>query len=189
MSKDYDLYLNNHVDAVNKACKWIFDNCGKQKVKEILGGLGNDFNQKFTFHDSSKWMPEEYEPYDAYFYGPDGVNNENGPSEEVENAFNYAWLKHIHNNPHHWQHWVLINDDPTPGKESAVLEMPDRDILEMICDWLSFSWRKGDLYEMFNWWNEHSNHIMLGPKTKEKVIAMFNLILDKIDEVGGDVKL
>lgn len=186
MSKDYDWYLTSHLNAVNKGCQWIFENCGEDKVREILDDLSKDFKQRFTFHDSTKWMPEEYEPYDAYFYGPDGVKNENGASEEVKNDFNNAWLHHIHANPHHWQHWVLINDDPSDG--TIALEMPDSDILEMICDWWSFSWLNGDLYEMYNWWNDHNARIELGPKTKEKVHGMMRLILDKINETGGEVE-
>ncbi|MFR1480703.1 MAG: DUF5662 family protein [Hydrogeniiclostridium mannosilyticum] len=34
----------------------------------------------------------------------------------VVQAFQRAWLLHIHRNPHHWQHWVLINDDPGKAK-------------------------------------------------------------------------
>lgn len=41
-------------------------------------------------------------------------------SYEVVENFNRAWLLHIHRNPHHWQHWVLINDDPELGE--TVLE-------------------------------------------------------------------
>ena len=83
----------------------------------------------------------------------------------------------------------MVNDDPEPSGGIKILEMPDRDILEMICDWWSFSWNKGDLYELFNWWNEHGDYIMLAPKTKEKVIGILRLLLDRVNELGGDVLL
>ena len=129
-------------------------------------------------------MYEEYKPYDEYFNGPNGIKNGDGPSKEVQEKFNYAWLHHIHNNPHHWQYWILTNDDPENG--IAALEMPDHYILEMICDWWSFSWSKGDLYELFNWWNDHGDYIMLGEETRRKVIELLGLILDRVNELGGD---
>lgn len=60
--------------------------------------------RNIEFHDMSKNTPDEYTPYDNYFYG------EQTPA--IIEAFNRAWLMHIHRNPHHWQYWVLINDEP-----------------------------------------------------------------------------
>jgi hypothetical protein len=54
--------------------------------------------------DLSKFDDAEYEAYDKYFHGP-------SKTAEVKAAFDVAWLHHIHMNPHHWQHWVLVNDD------------------------------------------------------------------------------
>lgn len=46
--------------------------------------------------------------------------------------FNRAWLQHIHRNPHHWQHWLLQQDD---GRRVVLL--PEADIIdEMVCDWI-----------------------------------------------------
>ena len=84
-------------------------------------------------HDESKNDPDEYNAYDDYFYGKNR-------SYGVVMAFKQAWLEHIHRSPHHWQHWVLINDEPEEGE--VILEMPYEYIIEMICDWWSFSWKK-----------------------------------------------
>ncbi len=111
-------------------------------------------------HDASKSKPDEYEAYDAYFYG-------GNRSYAVVQAFQRAWLLHIHRNPHHWQHWVLINDDP--GEGEVLLEMPYNYIIEMICDWWAFSWAEGDLSEIFSWYDEHKDYIKLNPKTRETV--------------------
>ena len=70
-------------------------------------------------------------------------------------------------NPHHWQHWVLINDDP--GEGEVLLEMPYNYIIEMICDWWAFSWEKGNLSEIFSWYDEHKDYIKLHPNTRETV--------------------
>lgn len=80
-------------------------------------------------HDVTKFDPAEYDAYDQYFYG------KNSESEAVKGEFDRAWLHHLHKNSHHWQHWVLINDDDrTKG-----LDMDLYSVIEMISDWLSFA--------------------------------------------------
>lgn len=81
--------------------------------------------------------------------------------------FNYAWLNHIHRNPHHWQHWILLNDEPNEGE--IILDIPYHYILEMICDWWAFSWAKGDLTEIFNWYDQHKSYMKLSEKTRKTV--------------------
>lgn len=49
-----------------------------------------------------------------------------------QRRFNEAWLHHIHANPHHWQHWLLQQDD---GK-LIVLEPTNAALNEMIADWI-----------------------------------------------------
>lgn len=48
----------------------------------------------------------------------------------------------------------------------AYLEMPYNYIVEMICDWWSFSWQSGNLYKIFKWYEEHSKYIKLAQTTK-----------------------
>ena len=52
------------------------------------------------------------------------------------------------------------------GELETVLEMPYDYIIEMICDWWSFSWQSGNLYEIFKWYEEHSKYIKLAQTTK-----------------------
>lgn len=47
--------------------------------------------------------------------------------------------------------------------------MPDNYIIEMICDWWSFSWDKGKLDEIFDWYEEHKGYMKLSYSTREKV--------------------
>jgi len=62
---------------------------------------------RLLVHDWSKFLPSEWLPYARTFYKSDGSK------QYVESPeFNAAWLKHIHRNPHHWQHWVLVRDNP-----------------------------------------------------------------------------
>ena len=152
MSKQYDDYLKRHIANVSKGYNWLRTNLSHL----LLGGIP-DIGRQISEHDRSKYIPDEYYAYDAYFYG---VN----VTPEVEKNFQLAWLQHIHRNPHHWQYWVLIHDDQDEGE--TILEMPYNYIIEMICDWWAFSWNKGDLSEIFSWYEEHAAYIKLAPGTK-----------------------
>lgn len=171
MSREYDMFLKEHRENVANAFYWISEN-----LTELLDGYdGEEFNeledQICRDHDSSKNLEFEYNAYDRYFYGKNR-------SFEVVQEFNYAWLYHIHLNPHHWQHWVLINDDPECGE--IVLDMPYRYILEMICDWWAFSWRDGNLTEIFKWYDEHKDYMKLSDYTRKMVENILSKIREKL---------
>ena len=163
MSVKYSKYLTQHTGNVLKGYEWIREN-----IPEIMETLGMDIECQIRHHhDSSKYLPAEYNAYDQYFYGGE-------KTEEVKKNFNLAWLHHIHNNPHHWQHWVLINDEP--GEGMVILDMPYNYIVEMICDWWAFSWAKGNLHEIFSWYDKHKEYMKLSDNTRKSVED----ILDKI---------
>jgi hypothetical protein len=76
---------------------------------------------------------------------------------------------------------VLINDDP--GEGMVVLDMPYNYIIEMICDWWAFSWAKGNLREIFNWYDEHEDYMKLSEKTRKIVVNILQELKLKIDEL------
>ncbi len=155
MSEQYDAYLQNHRRNVLRGLTWLRTN-----LPSLVEGKVDYIWLHELNHDESKNLSDEYLAYDAYFYGGNRTH-------AVVEAFQKAWLLHIHRNPHHWQYWVLINDDPDEGE--VLLDMPYNYIIEMICDWWAFSWQKGDLSEIFSWYDEHSSYIRLSPKTRETV--------------------
>ena len=167
MSYQYNQYLEKHKSNVEEGFRWL-----QKNLPEITEGSGAEHNIIFA-HDQSKMEPDEYEAYDAYFYG-------GNRSYAVVEDFRKAWLLHIHRNPHHWQHWVLINDDPEEGE--IVLEMPYCYILEMICDWWSFSWSEGNLLEIFSWYEKRKSYIKLHPDTRkcvEDILAKMKTTLEQ----------
>lgn len=170
MSKEYDEYIKQHKDNVYKAFQWLTEN-----LPEIFDNeLRNMCESSCRYlHDTSKNDPYEYDAYDRYFYG-------RNKSYEVVQDFNRAWLHHIHNNPHHWQYWILLNDEPDEGE--IILDMPDVYIIEMVCDWMSFSIAKGDLNEIFNWYDEHKDYMKLSDYTRMKVEGILNKIHMKLSE-------
>ncbi|MBO5319035.1 MAG: hypothetical protein J6B01_04405 [Ruminococcus sp.] len=174
MSREYDLYLESHKTNVRKAFEWIQDN-----LPECCITIPNvDYEHQICFdHDTSKTEPDEYEAYDAHFYG-------NNRSYDVEKKYRIAWVKHLNRNPHHWQYWVLINDDPKEGM--IVLDMPYNYILEMICDWWAFSWNKGNLKEIFAWYNEHKEYMKLSKYTRSTVESILAKIDHRLTELEGE---
>ena len=162
MRDSYEEYLHNHIDAVKNAFDWICKN-----LPELVAEYDADvLAEHICAHDYSKWDDEEYFAYCEYFYGKEEK------STEVLEEFDYAWLHHQHNNPHHWQHWLLREDD---GNVKP-LEMPYLDVLEMVCDHWAFSWVKGDMYEVFNWYSSNKPKMVMNENTK----ALYESILDKI---------
>lgn len=170
MSIGYDEYLNDHRANVTKGFYWIQENLPDILRTENPIDLQN---QICVDHDLSKNTIAEYDAYDQYFYGKN-------KSYEVVNNFNHAWLHHIHRNPHHWQYWVLINDDP--GEGMVVLDMPYCYIIEMICDWWAFSWKKENLNEIFNWYNDHKDYMKLSKNTRNAVNDILEKIKEKLEE-------
>lgn len=160
MSKEYTQYIVDHRTNVQKAYFWLVEH----------GLVDTDIQPQAALniagHDISKCQPEEYKAYDDYFYGT--------RTKEVEKEFNYAWLHHIHANPHHWQYWVLKHDD----EPEEALEMPKEYVYEMIADWWSFSFKTGDLKEIFSWYKKHKG-MVLHPNTRKLVEDT----LDKIKKI------
>ena len=201
MSAEYNNYILNHKSTVYMAASWfIRDGQKTSKLIDILPKF-----EKFkafslvSNHDASKYSDEEYSAYDNFFYGE--------KTQEVIENFNKAWLHHIHCNPHHWQYWVLINDDEdfkVSGQKFKVIEMPDNYIFEMICDWWSFSWKeytenlKGNnnddkndknepvksLYSIFDWYRDHEGKMLLGYDTRSKVESILKMIKTELDVYG-----
>lgn len=179
MSVEYDLYLGQHIDNVVKGYYWMTEHLPNIAVRLdsacSIAGLMNA-EHFLRQHDQSKFTPEEYGPYDAYFYG-------NNKSYRIKQRFNKAWLHHIHNNPHHWQHWVLINDD----EKTEALVMPYHYTIEMILDWWTFSWRSGNLMEILDWYDQHRDRIMLHSITRatvEETLNQMRTVLEKEEQTA-----
>lgn len=166
MSYEYDGYLTSHISAVQQAGEWLL--CHFPDLKDRIDL--NKFYNNLAEHDRSKYRPEEYAAYDAYFYG-------GNRSAKVVADFNRAWLHHIHQNPHHWQHWILVHDD----EPKEILEMPVEYVIEMVADWWSFSFRSGKLDEIFGWYDKHKG-MKLHPKTRKLVEDILGRIKAELEK-------
>ena len=118
-------------------------------------------------HDLSKFLPSEFIPYAKYFYGP--------YCEKVSDQFDIAWLKHQHRNSHHWQYWNLREDSGT----FVVIEMPEDDVKEMVCDWIGAGMCRNPsdnpLEETRRWYLKNKDNMLFHPNTRLRVEQLLKL--------------
>lgn len=108
-------------------------------------------------HDSSKFSLEELPHYVRNFHG----------DKQNPDGFAGAWLHHIHNNPHHWQHWIFSDGFTPKGSNvcSGVVEMPEQYALEMIADWMGSSMAYTGSWDMTDWLIGNLPKIKMHPNT------------------------
>jgi hypothetical protein len=110
-------------------------------------------------HDESKWSGEEFQYYARYFFQDKGDTA----------GFNKAWLHHIHNNPHHWQHWIIPIDN-------TCIPMPKECIDEMAYDLLGSEMTYAGRYDMTKWWKNNEDNIVMHRESKEYLIYVLESV-------------
>lgn len=120
----------------------------------VAGGwFGLSLWRRLT-HDLSKLLPSEWFPYMNYFYAKGDVR-----------PFDIAWLKHQHRNAHHWQHWILREDN---GNSCAMI-IPDEYIREMVADWAGAGRAITGKWEVKEWYTANKDKMFLSPDTEEMI--------------------
>ncbi len=160
--QEYLEYINAHKDRVKQFADWLKTNC-----PEVFEGVDPDvFMDLIKEHDESKFSEEEFEPYAQKWFG-------NG---EKTLEYEEAWKHHWMNNEHHPEYWL--------GED-----MPYIYILEMICDWGSFSIDKGDLKELSDFYYTKAKddpEKMLSENTKEIIEELIDQVISAASQ-GGDL--
>ncbi len=157
--KEYKNYIIKHKANVTKFADWLVEN-----LPELFTEATDveTFYKLIKEHDESKWSEEEFEPYAQHFYG------------DKKNDFEYeeAWKHHWTHNEHHPEFWL--------GED-----MPYIYILEMLCDWGSFSIASGNMKELSEFYfnkardDEEKN---LSDNTKiniEEILEKINSIIEE----------
>jgi hypothetical protein len=137
---------------------------------------------RLLIHDWSKLSPAEWFPYVQKFYGlPIDVYRARrlgnpltkaplGHEFNSPGAFDRAWLHHQHRNPHHWQHWLLREDD---GPIKA-LPIPEKFVREMVADWMGAGRAITGKWEVASWYAANRDKIVIHGDTRslvERLIA------------------
>ncbi len=151
-------YIEEHKERVQQFADWL-----KEKVPELFDEIDIDvFDDLIKEHDASKFSEEEFEPYAQKWF------NNSGETPEYEEAWKHHWM----NNEHHPEFWL--------GED-----MPLIYILEMICDWGSFSIKSGNMKELSDFYyneakdDEEKN---LSDNTKEiieDILAQIEKVLEE----------
>lgn len=133
-------------------------------------------------HDLSKFSLDESLPYANFFYGKKPLKRDKTgyykPTDTGDKAFDFAWLLHQKRNKHHWQWWVL----PEDNGGVKVLPMEEKYLREMVADWIGagqaqghFSPKDDPMLETRNWWLANNHRMQLHQETRkwiEKVLEV-----------------
>ncbi len=128
-------------------------------------------------HDASKQLDSEFYAYKRNFFPADG-------EEKNQQSFHRAWVHHIANNPHHWEHWVTFEK----GKPNPC-EMPISFIVEMLCDWTAMSVKFNNIPSV--WFALNRIKIILHESTLglvEKMLPDFDKVFETLTEEATDGK-
>ena len=169
MKQEYEAYIKQHKTNVGNGFDWLIIN-----LPELFSEFDSDYiGSVVAQHDASKYDEEEFDAYAEYFYG-------GSKTKEIEEAFDLAWLHHQNCNKHHWQYWILQKDSGATIPQP----MPYEYIIEMICDWWSFSWKSDDLFEIFDWYKSHKSTMKLHKDTQQSVEDILDLMQEKLESIA-----
>lgn len=159
--KEYKEYVEAHKERVEEFSKWL-----KENLPDLFENIDIDlFDEMIRDHDESKFSEEEFEPY-ARKWHLDGIK-----APEYKAAWKHHWM----NNEHHPEYWL--------GED-----MPYIYILEMICDWGSFSIASGNMKELSEFYFNKAKddpEKNLSDATKEiieDIISQIDSIIDSPEE-------
>jgi hypothetical protein len=131
-------------------------------------------------HDWSKLLPVEWIPYTNHFYGAAPIQRDATgyyDASKQDEAFVYAWLHHQHLNKHHWQHWMLKQDDGS----YRLLEMPERYVREMVGDWFGAGMTQSIIEKWSHkpnpkkWYERNRDKIKLHPRSIEILLPLLDI--------------
>ena len=128
-------------------------------------------------HDWTKFTPSEWSSYVHSFYSLDGtkkiIKKENTTLEvgRMSTAFHYAWNNHQKANRHHWQYWVLVNDED--GIQP--LEIPETYLREMLADWEGAGQAITGKADPKGWYVRNKEKFILHEKTRALVESLLDV--------------
>ena len=159
--------MNPHLKYLNYICrhKWFVFLAGYRIGVPLW---------RLLIHDWSKLTPAEWTPYVEMFYGAGWDRKQHGTPlpDHVQTDFDAAWLHHQHRNPHHWQHYVLREDDG----DVKVLEMPENFVREMVADWAGAGRAITGRWEIEAWYERARKKMLLHPRTERRVDSLLSLV-------------
>jgi len=162
------LYLQNavnHFKTITKHRHLVMLHCFKAGIP--LQGL---------MHDLSKYSPTEFIIGVKYYEG----NRSPNVGERIEKGYSSAWLHHKGRNKHHYEYWF---DNSRDSDTLVPVNMPTKYIIEMFCDRVAACkvYRKDEYNDRssIDYYNLHDYRVEMGPKTKELLELLINMLAEK----------
>lgn len=121
-----------------------------------------DIAHRGVRHDLSKFEPDEFDAYATYFYGEWRTSFDQQAPPNTQERFDRAWLLHQKRNEHHWQYWVLREDD---GATKALL-VPELSLREMLADWRGAGRAITGNDNTAEWYCKNRERIVLHPASR-----------------------
>lgn len=175
---EYLSYIKDHINNVRKAFVMYIVPILKNRTNispffsdEEFKRAAVDVYKRLDDHDASKFSDYEFDGYRAKWYPTNReLNYDQDYIDKMEERYAEAWDHHATSNPHHPKHWY----DP---ENKVSRDMSLDAIIEMICDWASFTLRNGT--SMLLWYENQAEDEKqyMSPKTKEIVEdLLYNVI-------------
>lgn len=162
----FDITKPHELNPSELACGYVGDWCASEYLHSLIQHIRyvqeacrslNVPEEQLRVHDQSKFSPQEF-PYYAKHHKGGGDPK----------GFTYAWMHHLHNNPHHWQHWIFP-DGYSPldsGIEAGgVAQMPNEFVVEMVGDWIGASRSYSGTTDITDWLWKNMPRIRLHTRT------------------------
>ena len=116
-------------------------------------------------HDLDKFLPDEFFPYADFFNSK--RRDKTGyykPTDTGHAGFDMAWLRHVHRNRHHWQHWTQATEDGL-----RLFDIPRKHVIEMVCDWIGAGRAQYSETNAAQWFAANNHKMQLTPTTKAMI--------------------
>lgn len=175
--EEYREYIRVHIENVKKAFDKIVEPLLKDEFTEAQMQTLKD---NLDIHDKDKSIPFMFDAYRANHYP---VND--AEKEARQEDYDIAWEYHKNINPHHWEYWLNSEKEFAQNIDEEAMKLA---YAEMLCDWLSFGFRKeeasatGESTEFEVWYNESKQNIKIHPQLEEWFNDKIEKILAFIDE-------
>ncbi len=141
-------------------------------------------------HDLSKFGSKEFGPYARNFFWPhenppvemdvtstvDWAEQQNINKAERKRLFDIAWLHHMNANDHHWNYWVIRNDD----YNVVIVPMPIASAKEMVCDWRGMSRARNGKDDSLTWYRINRDKMMIHKDTRIIIEEMLGFYPEQI---------
>lgn len=104
------------------------------------------------------------------------------PTDTGDTAFDFAWLLHQKRNRHHWQWWILPEDEGG----IKMLAMPHKYYKEMLCDWIGASRAQGHGGKIYDWYLINGGKMRLHHDTRQALSTAMTL-QERLESAGVEL--